>query len=299
MKAEQPKHRHHKQPQFYLKGFAAKSSNRYQKTPDIWVYKKGEEFVAGKNPSLESVKEVGYGEDFYAFENKDGMKDYDKYEDLLRDDFEEPAKTVIEKIRRFEKIDENEKILLSRYVASMMTRGNYGKHVLFQVRQRELKKHRQKLTLEGYSEIEIKKACEELIVSHNIEIKGESDKRVMIESANKLANSIYSLSWCFFLPPNNRVFMTTDIPVLWDYLKTQQSWLLFPISFNVCLYASFEICTKQNNWNEEKKGFWRIDDITFERIREKIVRGAFKEIYCSQKAEWLVKFINNRIDNNL
>ncbi len=71
-KQEQDKHRHHKQPQFYLRGFAADISHMYQRVPDIYVYKKGENFRDGVNLSLESIKDAGYGEDFYAIKKSDG-----------------------------------------------------------------------------------------------------------------------------------------------------------------------------------------------------------------------------------
>jgi hypothetical protein len=123
MSNEEDKHRNHIQPKFYLKGFAAESSNPYQRVPDIWVYKKGEPYVRGQNPYLDSINNVGYGEDFYAFQDSDGKTDFNKYENLLMKNFEQPANPVIEKIRKFEEIDENEKIILSNYIASMILRG--------------------------------------------------------------------------------------------------------------------------------------------------------------------------------
>jgi hypothetical protein len=90
------KRNHHLQPNFYLKGFC---SDPDEKNPKVWVYEKGKPFDDDKNQKLQNPKHLttvkaARKRDFYAFVKEDGTKDYEKYENLLRDDFEEPAKPL-------------------------------------------------------------------------------------------------------------------------------------------------------------------------------------------------------------
>jgi hypothetical protein len=301
---EQEKHRHHKQPQFYLKGFAAKSSNPYQKTPDIWVYKKGETYVAGKNPSFDSVKDTGYGkdEDFYAFEEEDGTTNYNKYENLLENEFERNAKSILEKLRinkiprELEELTENDKWNLSKYVCSMKIRGNAGKKIFFDAQIFERLELKQSLYIQGKSESEVLRSLTELVIIHEEERKSERSKIRMVEIARKFTKSVFDLNWQFLLAPDGNEFMTSDNPVVWENITTPQSWIIFPISSKVCLLCTFEPYPKHNNWMEEKKGFWKIDDEAFEGICETIVKNAFFEVYFSKKQESLVKFVNDRLN---
>lgn len=292
---QQDKHRHHQQPQFYLKGFAADSSNPYQKTSDIWVYKKGEPYKQALNPSLESVKDTGFTDNFYAFVEKDGSINFNKYEDLLMKEFENTSNPVLEKIRRFEMIDNEEKKVFSRYVTSMKIRGNFGRKLFFDAQINERIEKQQALIRQGWNEEEVSNALKELVIIHEKEWKSERRNLRMVEIAKKYADIIYKLNWQFFLAPDKHYFMTSDNPVSWEEIKTQKAWVLFPIASKICLLASSVLYPKHNNWKERENKFWEIDDEAFEGISEKIVFSAINEMYFSKKSEELVQFINNRI----
>jgi Protein of unknown function (DUF4238) len=292
---QQDTHKQHKQPQFYLKGFASHSVNPYQKTSDIWVYKKGELFKKGQNPSLESTKDTAFSKDFYAFIEEDGSINYNKYENLLMKDFEQPTIPVLEKIRRSERLDDNEKRIFSRYITSMKIRGNFGKKLFFDTKVMRQIETRQISVRQGCGEEEIKNIVKELLASHDKERESERDKIRMIEIAKKFANVVYKLTWRFFIAPNGCNFMTSDNPVSWEEINTPRAWLLFPISSSICLFASFFPYPKHKNWMEEENGFWAIDDEAFEGICDKLASSAIFEVYFSKEAEWLIKFINNRI----
>jgi hypothetical protein len=90
-------------------------------------------------------------------------------------------------------------------------------------------------------------------------------------------------------------FLTCDNPVYYTGFQNPDIKLYFPISSKVCLFAT-KINDIDKKWKMQNSQFWLVDDKTIEGIRSFLIEEAVNEIYCSQKSEWLVKFINNRID---
>jgi Protein of unknown function (DUF4238) len=292
------KRNHHKQPNFYLKGF--KSSD--EGNPKVWVYEKGKPFYDGKTEQLQNPKHLttekaARTRDFYAFEKEDGTKDYDKYEDLLRDEFEEPAKPVIEKIRRFEEINESEKILLSKYVASMVTRGDWWANFL-ETNVNKTKEYMDEASSQTFEKPEYvfaKKGINKFVENFSI---GEKKVKIIPDFAQQyLAPSVMNLEWEFLVTSSNIEFLTSDNPVCFEFNINFKRFCFFLISSKICLY-----CFEKPNfldskkWKKQNSQFSEVDDKTVEIIRDKVVKEAISEVYCSQKREWLVKFINNRID---
>ncbi len=293
-KQEKDKHRHHKQPQFYLKGFGVKPSYQYADVSDIWVYKK--DILEGNNPRLESIKDVGYAPDFYAFEEENGSTNYNKYEYLLMREFEQLATSIIKKIRTFEEIQNTEKSVLSKYISSMMIRGNFGQKIFFDARINAQLELSRDLAFRGYNEIVIREASKQIVSIHEKERKSERDRIRMIEIAKKYADLVNKLCWQFFVAPNDCKFMTSDNPVRWNDLETNQAWVLFTISSKVCLVATQNPYPIHSNWKEIANEFWEIDNEAFEGISEEIVRHAFFEVYYSKKSAYFVEFVNNRLN---
>ncbi len=287
---EQDSHRHHQVPQHYLKGFGVKPSYQYASINDIWVYTKG-----GVTPKLEAINDTAFVEDFYKFEREDGEIDYNTYEKFFNNSFESPTIPILNKIRNKQAISNEEKKKLSRYICLMMIRGKFGQKTFFDARINVRIELKENLEKQGCSKDEIVDGIKRLIVIQEEEIKSERDNIRRKEIAEKYADIIHNLNWQFLLAPNSFEFMTCDNPVSWKELDTKQAWLLFPISPQVCLLASFTSCSKHDNWNEVD-GFWKIDNTAFERICDKIVRRAMFEVYFSKKAEWMVNFVNNRLN---
>jgi Protein of unknown function (DUF4238) len=281
---EEDKHRHHIQPKFYLKGFAAKSSNPYQRVPDIWVYKKGEPYVRGQNPYLDSINNVGYRENFYAFTEDNGATNFNKYENLLMKDFEQKANPVIEKIRRLEEINETEKILLSRYIASMILRGEWWRD-----KQQESKDRQINLTKEKFNE------SEKIVDEKAKTIWGQDfDLKDMISRIGDLSDKILKMNWRFLVAPKDMYYIISDVPVVYS-LEENKECVIFPISSKVAFLALLTNGSR-GKWRKISDNFWEVDAKTIEAARSEIATKAIKKVYYSQKAEWLVKFINNRID---
>jgi hypothetical protein len=121
MKDSTPKRKHHKVPRYYLKGFVEKEGE-----PFIWVYRKGLQFGPGRirykhNPYRDSINFVGSEMDYYASTNRDGVVDYETYENIL-ERLEKPADPVIQKIRNRQMITMDEKVILASYIVLMLKR---------------------------------------------------------------------------------------------------------------------------------------------------------------------------------
>ncbi len=275
------KRNHHKQPNFYLKGFKSSDEGKDK----VWVYEKGKPFYDGKteqlqNPKLLTTEKAARTRDFYTFENEDGRKEYDKYEDLLEQQFERPAIDVIEKIRRLEEIDETEKILLSRYVASMITRGDWWKSI--------------------YSN-HIQPIDEEIL---RLE-ESENEKTLLVEKKHKESifrvvenhyQKFLKLEWRFLKMPSKLKLITSDNPVvIFNDIRQKLGQVIFPVFSDVALSMTHEGFEEPRSWKKLIGNYREIDENTVETLRNDIVFVALKEVYYSQKAEWLVTFINNRI----
>jgi len=279
-KQEQDKHRHHKQPQFFLKGFAFVNSG-YQKKPDIWVYKKKHPYKDGINPSLESVKDTGYGRDFYAFTKEDGTEDFNTYENRLMREFEQPAQPILGKIIRLEEINEKEKEIFSKFIASMITRGDWGKDKSKVAMELAIKAQ---LSANPNLPESVLKIFDDEI--SKLKSNGEIYREQIISKADLIAGYVKDMVWNFWISPKIVNYLTSDNPVSYSQLRHEEGYLIFPICSNICLYAT---------WHGSKdKMFKEVTTKIVEEVRDRIVTIAIKEVYFSRKSEWLVKFINNR-----
>jgi len=307
------KRNNHLQPNFYLKGFR---SNTDEKNPKVWVYEKGKPFYEGKTEQLQNPKHLttekaARKRGFYSFENEDGTKDYEKYENILRDDFEEPAKPVIEKIRQFEDIDKEEKEKLYNYVASMLMRGDYWKRIgeyaetvnqplvkldIEQDVSQIVNIAKEQGDTRYVNENKLTKLFTDYIEKETEKRKrGEYEKSLMVRFTEKFRDEILlNLEFRFFISPKYMSFFTSDNPVCYTSFNEPMAQLVFPISSKVCLIIYKQMYLTSSNWQRKSDQFWQIDDKTIETIRGFVTHRAIKEIYCSQKAQWLVKFINSR-----
>lgn len=295
------KRNHHIIPKLYLKGFSPDSN---EASPKVWVYEKGKQFFEGtnqklENPKLRTTTRVAFRKDFYAFEKEDGSKDYQKYEDILEQDFEKPNDIVLEKIRNFQLIDDKDKEKFSRYITSMILRGRTGQWVHSQAKAALLLEKQRELREQKLGESEIKKKLEIFVSEQEKESKGESKIKNLLEIAEKYAYYLYGLNWYFLTAPNLYKFITSDRPVLYNNFLNATTWLIFPISSDVCLMAMASTYSKHKNWKDKGNGYWEIDSINFESLRELIVYSSVIELYYYKKAEWLVEFINKRLSINL
>ena len=295
VKQEQDKHRHHKQPQAFLNGFALTPSNPYQKALDIYVYKKGEEYRDGINPSLESVKDAGYSLDFYAFTKDDGNKDFNTYENILMKDFEQPAQFIFEKVRRFEEISDEERKIFLRYAASMVTRGDWWRKVSersLENASAELKK--ELLGKSAGNDEAIRQLIEE---ETSRKRQSKSFNEGIIESAEKLLTIISKMNWRFIVTHPLYPFLTSDNPVFFQNFDSIDSELIFPVSSTIALSLSWKPAFREKGWRRRGKSYWDVDYKVVARTRKLICSIAINEVYFSQNRKWLVGLVNKQNDS--
>lgn len=287
------KHRHHRQPQHFLKGFSVPSKNQYQKTPDIWVYRKGQPFAAGNNPELCSVRDVGYERDFYAYKREDKSSDYNKYEDILMSEFEQPGQPVLDKIRARREINSEEQNVFSKYIGSMITRGLWWKGV----RNTALSEAVEELSAELLSSIpekEMESSIQKIIAEQSKEI-GESEwKNIgMIRSANDISAILNDMVWHFVVARKGMYFFTSDNPVFYFTLDEGDGKLMFPLSSDIAPALSWR-SDPHPRWTKIRDRYWEADDRTVEHARNIVCSTAHQEVYCSRRAEWIVDFFNSK-----
>jgi hypothetical protein len=285
------KRNHHLQPKFYLKGFSA---NPDEKNPKIWIYEKGKSFNEDKkqqlqNPKHRNTEKAARKRDYYTFVKDDETKEYEKYENILRDEFEEPAKPIFEKLRQFKMIDSNEKKIFSKYVASMAARGDWTRSIFKRTLENWIKDYDKKSL-----KTTIKKDVVIAKVTNQVNEKEFKNKEMLVAIEN-LSQFFQQMNWRFLLAPIHLPFLTNDNPVCFSNLNSEKSELLFPLSSRITLLASWSnLMTEDLRTTSES--FLEISDNEVESIRKRLVSVAIKEVYYSQKREWLVKFINNRLN---
>lgn len=290
----QVKHRHHIIPELFLKGFACPFSNIYQKTPDIWVYKKGFAWINGQNPSLESVKNVACVEDYFAFQQTNGETEYEKYENLLMRNFEQPADKVIQRIRSKEDINDDEIRIFSRYVASMITRSSWWRRHTDSVFTKVELAVRNHWTDKTKDE-NIKKYLEEL-VTHRAEAMRSSEfmRADDIERAEEISQILQRMIWRFATTPKKMYLPTSDHPISYWNLDKPYAELIFPVSSEIVLVLSYKKDVPAGSWKARSRMYWEISERDVEKVRDFVCRGAYQEVYSCQNAKWLTTFINNR-----
>ncbi len=111
--------------------------------------------------------------------------------------------------------------------------------------------------------------------------------------AAKLTEFLKKMDCRFLIAPKGMRFLTSDKPVYYTKIDEDTSEVIFPISSEITFLA-FWSNSPNTNWKKLENGFWQVDSKTVEKIRDLMVRSSIKEIYFSQKTEWLVKFVNNR-----
>jgi hypothetical protein len=293
---KQDKHNHHKLPRHFLNGFAAESTYTYQKSKDIWVYRKGEPFANGINPSLQPISETAASTDFYAYERKDGSTEFNHYEDLLNSDFEKPGEPILEKIRRFEPLDMKEQIVFSRYVGSMVTRGDWWRGISEKALEESTAGLKESL-IEEIGEDSKEKLTTLLYEQVQSLRRGELFNQNIIRVAKNAAIIFNKMTWRFLTPPVGMYFLTCDKPVSYFFLDRPESELIFPLSSKVTLSLSWQPTlpfVRQKQWKQMHSNFWEVDQPTAVHIRSIICAAAIAEVYGPKKSQWLPQFINNR-----
>jgi hypothetical protein len=111
------KKRHHYIPCFYLNGFIDPANE-----PFIWVYQKGESQIIKA-----TAANIALEKHYYSFTTPTGAKDSETFENALSE-IEGKAAPLIEKIKKHQTLDNDDRAIFAAFLALMMTRvPNYRK----------------------------------------------------------------------------------------------------------------------------------------------------------------------------
>ncbi|CAN5388252.1 MAG: DUF4238 domain-containing protein [Pyrinomonadaceae bacterium] len=301
---EENKRNHHTLPKLYLKGFVEKEGE-----PFIWVYERGKSYNPGLkrgkyNPYRDSINYAGAERDVYAYTNKDGVTDFNTYENVL-EKLEKPADPVFQKIRNQQMITSDEKTIFASYMIMMIKRVP---------RRKERAKEIWPSTLDSFEEsselmqwlnaeeantdpndleklaklsrlgAEVRRILEEYRENIPTEILL---KTMVLESA--LLPVIGDMNWQFFIAPEGYSFFTSDNPVFYFEsfgLNKLYSEITFPISSNIVLAAS---------WHKELgEGFFPANSETVLEVNRRTASIASMNAYHSRKTSWLVDVLNKQ-----
>ncbi|MDB5033798.1 MAG: hypothetical protein JWQ98_1039 [Chlorobi bacterium] len=251
------KRNHHFIPRLYLRGFTEPESPSM-----LWVYEHGRTYAPGigrltSNPYYNSISKAGMEQDHYAFRRDDGTMDYETFENALEKK-EKSADRLIEKIRGFLPLNEEEKLVLAQYMIMMHKRvpkraeeaqGDWP----------EVVEERAKVWTESFNEARRIRQAEgnenalqnldklrmRVEEQFNLYREGMTDGlrlAAMLRGMPMTQMAIASMRWQYFKAPHGTFFVTNNNPVFRFKslgLSNLQPEITFPISSSVAIVGSW------------------------------------------------------------
>lgn len=267
----------HYLPQYYLRGFCS-NSNR-----DIWVYDKKEARVFSAN-----VIRIANICGFYS-------EEIEKY---LAGTIEAPANLVLDKIRSRQRLDENDKTALSKYISVMWKRVPEGKNRV-KKRAPELAADIQESLYRTLDKIAEKDPSKKSIAQSR---KAEADgilkrlsqdpppeiwhRTIPAESTPRMVEAIATMTWRFLTFDERPAFLTCDNPVFFFPqlgIGRMESELSFPISSNIMLWA-----TRRTDIPE---GYFPTKMIIVKEMTRRTATVTTRYVFHATEENWILPFL--------
>jgi len=255
---------HHYIPQYYLKGFTSSDDDM------IWVYEKG-----GSLKYRANVKIIAQKPNYYSPE----------VERYLANNIEDPANSVIKKIRDRKKLTQSEKEKLAIYMVVMLKRVPQSKirmkknaPFIAQSLQQKWDKEIAKLVLEDPSQTD-------LFEKRRTEIKANLEKYsknlpkdfwlelIPPERTPNSVKVIPEMTWLFLTCEKFPAFLTCDNPVFYFQgigVGKPESEITFPISSNIVLWATWR--------SDIQEGYSQIKNQAIKEINRRTATNATRFI---------------------
>lgn len=271
---------HHYIPQYYLKGFTPPDNDM------IWVYEKGGSLKYSAN-----IKKIAQKTNYYSPE----------LERYLANEIENPANSVIKKIRDRKQLTQSEKEKLAIYMVVMLKRVPQSKirmkktaPVVAQSLQQKWDKEISKLILENPSQTD-------LFEKRRTEIKANLEKYsknlpkdfwlelIPPERTPNIVKVIPKMTWLFLTCEKFPAFLTCDNPVFYFQgigVGKPESEITFPISSNIVLWGTWR--------NDIQEGYSPIKNQAIREINRRTATNATRFIYHARDEEWIPRFINKQ-----
>ena len=224
---------HHYIPQYYLKGFSTPEDSS-----QVWAFEK--ETKRGFCANTSRVAQERY---FYAIKDERGNVDKDSIEQFLANNIEGPAVQVIDKLKRLLPITVDEKLQFAQYITYMFSR-------VPQYRERISKRL-------SVFETRIKFAKDQQTISDTSNEDLQTVERALKYAPDMLKQllqlphffpeifkALVNMNWAFLTRQEPPYFLTSDNPFIFTErrgLRNEKAEIIFPVSKNVLLWATWKI----------------------------------------------------------
>ncbi|MBC7876712.1 MAG: DUF4238 domain-containing protein [Anaerolineales bacterium] len=269
-----PKIHNHYVPKFYLKGFTEVSDSEM-----MFVYQKGT-----IEPFRTQIKNIGNEKGLYP----------DELEIALANDIEKSANPILQKLRNFELISEDEKLEFSRYMFSMWLR--VPKHLgwviekspkimdkTFSDVEKQLQQLAEKYPDKAYLVNQRIKQLHDIRTNKVDEfIKGMWLKNIPVGIDRPPVQILANMEWRFLESDSNQPFVTSDNPLFYFEsfgIGNEKSEVSFPLSKNLVLWAKWKM--------EIPSGFHKARTQFVKEINRRTISSALKFIFSPQTAYWI------------
>lgn len=292
----------HYVPQSYLKRFTIDGEKSL-----IWSFdKESSEF----NRNTSSINKV-CAEDYYYYQQTETNEfDHITLEDGLSE-IEKIGNEIIDKIVNvsampYAYISEQERGELSFYISLMLTRGPAFRDCINELHGEIVSVTFQSMLAAG-SFPEMPEELRKMIKNKGLEnviktqIFSSVSLRGMIEAARQISLSMLGKNWTLMISPDGHKFVTSDTPVSFvsatGMVKNlgpghPDAEIIFPISKRIALIVS-------GRRGKEDLKFLVCDKIKTNYINQAIVNTANKYVLCSEKHEWIPRFITGKTGQKL
>jgi uncharacterized protein DUF4238 len=276
-----PKIHNHYVPKFYLKGFTEESASEM-----IFVYQKGT-----KEPFRTQVKNIGNEKGLYT----------DELEAILANDIEKSANPILQKLRNFQLISEDEKLIFSRYMFSMWLRVpkrlNWAIETApklmdktfsdIEEQFRELaKKHPDKAEL---AEQRIRQLYDIRTNKTDEFAKGMWLKNIPIGIDRPPVQMLAKMEWRFLYNEGDQFFITSDNPHFYFEsigIGNEKSEVTFPLAKNLVLWAKWKM--------DIPFDFPKARTQFVKEVNRRTVSNTLKYVFSPYAADWIPTLLNKK-----
>jgi hypothetical protein len=267
-------------PQYYLKGFSGDGGKT------VWVYDK-----ADRRKFAARVRNIANETGFYSPE----MESY------LAEHVEEPAKPVLERIRRRSKISTADKQVLSAYMMCMMIRVPQGKKRIKQFApsvadklREDVDRHWSSALLEDPAKaafIEERRSRDHEMIDRYAQDPPDDIwlRTIPPEKWPRALVALSSMTWVFLTFDQYPAFLASDNPVFYFTnigIGRPESEVTFPVSSHIALWAS-----RRTDLTE---GFFETKQQVVREVNRRTASVATRYVFHSGDEDWVLRLLTQR-----
>lgn len=280
-----PKIHNHYVPRFYLKGFT--------KEPDsemMSVYQRGR-----KDSFRTQIKNIA---------NEVGLYTDDLEADLAND-IEQSANPILQKLREFQPISEDEKLEFSRYMFSMWLR--VPKHLNWTIEKSPEVVNKTISNVERQlRELAEKHPDKSGLVEQRIKQLRDTPKNITEEFVREMwmknipigidrppVQTLADMEWRYLYYERDQFFVTSDNPLFFFEsigIGNELSEVTFPLAKNLVLWAKWKMNTP-SDFHQARTQFVK-------EVNRRTINNALKYVFSPSIADWIPILLNKKIRLN-